>query len=135
LNNTAFLGSLFFSILSTCFLFIIHYTSILSIFCCKSRGGVTVTMLAIGPKFSEFEPSWGDGFLRAIKIRSMTSSGGELKPSAPIRNILRHVKNHCKVLTKIFQRSFPLLISFHHSSPCSGITWWMNTRPASSRRS
>jgi hypothetical protein len=26
-------------------------------------------------------------------------------------------------------RSFPLLISFHHDSPCSYITWGMNNRP------
>jgi hypothetical protein len=32
-------------------------------------------------------------FLRAIKIRSMTSFGGEVKPSAPCRKILKHVKD------------------------------------------
>jgi hypothetical protein len=36
-------------------------------------------------------------FLRAIKIRSTTSFGEEVKPSAPCRKILRHVKNPFKV--------------------------------------
>jgi hypothetical protein len=31
-------------------------------------------------------------FLRAIKIHRTTSFGGEFKPSAPCRKILRHVK-------------------------------------------
>jgi hypothetical protein len=35
-----------------------------------------------------------DGFLRAIKIRSTTSFGGEVKPSSPCRKMLRHVKDH-----------------------------------------
>jgi hypothetical protein len=34
-----------------------------------------------------------DGFSRAIKIRSTTSFGGEVKPLAPWRKILRHVKD------------------------------------------
>jgi hypothetical protein len=34
-----------------------------------------------------------DGLLRTIKIRSTTSFGGEEKPSAPCRKILRHVKD------------------------------------------
>jgi hypothetical protein len=41
-----------------------------------------VCVLAIGPKVHEFKPSRGDGFLRAIKIRSAPSSGGEVKPEA-----------------------------------------------------
>jgi hypothetical protein len=36
-------------------------------------GGVIVSVLAIGPKVRGFKPGRGDGFLRAIKIRSMTS--------------------------------------------------------------
>jgi hypothetical protein len=37
-----------------------------------------------------------DGFLRAIKIHSTASFEGEVKPSAPNREILRHVKNLLK---------------------------------------
>jgi hypothetical protein len=33
---------------------------------------------------------------RAIKIRSTTSFGGEVEPSAPCRNILQHVKGPCR---------------------------------------
>jgi hypothetical protein len=33
-----------------------------------------------------------DGFLRAIKIRSTTYFGGEVKPAVPCHKILQHVK-------------------------------------------
>jgi hypothetical protein len=39
-----------------------------------------VSVLATGPKDSGFEPEQGDGFLRAIKIRSTPSFGWEVKP-------------------------------------------------------
>jgi hypothetical protein len=38
-------------------------------------------------------PADGDGLLRAINIRSRTFFGREVKPSAPGRKILRHVKD------------------------------------------
>jgi hypothetical protein len=37
-------------------------------------GGVVFSVLATGPKGSGFKPGQGDGFLRAIKIRSTTYS-------------------------------------------------------------
>jgi hypothetical protein len=37
-------------------------------------GGVVVSVLATGPRGRGFEPGQGDGFLRAIKIRSTPSS-------------------------------------------------------------
>jgi hypothetical protein len=37
-------------------------------------GGVVVSVLATEPKGCGFKTSQGDGFLRAIKIRSTTSS-------------------------------------------------------------
>jgi hypothetical protein len=37
-------------------------------------GGVVVSVLATGPKSCRFEPSQGDGFLRAIKICCTPSS-------------------------------------------------------------
>jgi hypothetical protein len=44
----------------------------------------------------EFEPSQGDGFLRAIKIRSTPSFGCQVKPEVPCRKILWHVKDLLK---------------------------------------
>jgi hypothetical protein len=59
--------------------------------CCLS--GIMVSMLAIGPKVHRFKPGWGDGFLGVIKICSMPSFRGEVKPLAPWHKCLRHVKN------------------------------------------
>jgi hypothetical protein len=35
------------------------------------------------------------GLLRAIKIRSTTSFGGEVKPAVECRKVLQHVKDPC----------------------------------------
>jgi hypothetical protein len=43
-----------------------------------------VTVPATGPKVCGFEPGQGDGFLRAIKIRSTPSFGWEVKPEDPM---------------------------------------------------
>jgi hypothetical protein len=53
-------------------------------------GGVVVSVLATGPKGCGFEPSQGDGFLRAIKIRS-TPFGWEVK-----RKLFQHVEEILK---------------------------------------
>jgi hypothetical protein len=53
---------------------------------------VVVSVLATGPKVRGFKAGRGDGFLRAIQIRSTVFLGGAVKPSAPCRKILRHVK-------------------------------------------
>jgi hypothetical protein len=37
-------------------------------------------------------PAEDDGLLKAIKIRSTPSSGGEVKPSVTCRKILLHIK-------------------------------------------
>jgi hypothetical protein len=59
----------------------------------KSRlSGVVVSVLATGPKGRGFKPGRGDGFLKAIKIQSTPSFGGEVKPEVPCHKILRHVK-------------------------------------------
>jgi hypothetical protein len=50
-------------------------------------------VLAIGPKVCGFKPSQNDGFVRAIKICSMTSFGGEVKPLVLYHKILWHVTN------------------------------------------
>jgi hypothetical protein len=44
------------------------------------------------PRSAGSYPVEDDGFLRAIKIRSTTSVGGEVKPSAACRKISRYVK-------------------------------------------
>jgi hypothetical protein len=51
-----------------------------------------VSVFAIGPEVRGFKPAEEDGFLIAIKIRSTPSFGGKVKPSAPCRKTLRHVK-------------------------------------------
>jgi hypothetical protein len=51
-----------------------------------------VFVLAAGLNLAE-----DDGFLRAIKIRTRTSFGGEIKPSVPCHKILLHVKEPCGV--------------------------------------
>jgi hypothetical protein len=62
------------------------------IFILSHLGDVMVSVLAVGPKVYRFRPGRGDGFLRAIKICSMPSFGGEVKPGAPCSKILPHVK-------------------------------------------
>jgi hypothetical protein len=56
-----------------------------------------VSVLAIGPKGRGFKRGRGDGFLRAIKIRS-TPFGWEVKPYVPCRRILRYVKDPLRYL-------------------------------------
>jgi hypothetical protein len=53
---------------------------------------VVVSVLATGPKGRGFKPGRGDGFLRAIKIRSTPSFGWEVKQKVPFGKILRHAK-------------------------------------------
>jgi hypothetical protein len=60
-------------------------------------GGLVVIVVATGPKVRGFKPGRGDGFLRAIKIRSTPSFGGEVKLETPCRNILRHVKEPLEI--------------------------------------
>jgi hypothetical protein len=56
-----------------------------------------VSVLANGPKARAFKPGRSDGYLKLMKIGSKPSFGGELKPSAPWRKILRHIKESCVV--------------------------------------
>jgi hypothetical protein len=46
----------------------------------------------LDPRFPGSNPAAGDGFLRAIKILSTLSFGGEVKTSVLFHKILRHVK-------------------------------------------
>jgi hypothetical protein len=43
-------------------------------------------------RFAGQYPADNDGFLKSIKIRNTAVFGGEVKPSASCRDILRHVK-------------------------------------------
>jgi hypothetical protein len=51
-----------------------------------------ISVLVIGHKISRLNTSEDDGFLRAIKIRSTNSFGGEVKKSALCHKVSRHVK-------------------------------------------
>jgi hypothetical protein len=55
-------------------------------------GGVMAIVLATVPRFAGSNPAEDDTFSGVTKIRSTPSFGGEVKPSAPCRKILRHVK-------------------------------------------
>jgi hypothetical protein len=57
-----------------------------------------VSVLATG---RGFKPGSGDGLLRAIKIRSTTSFGLEVKPEVPCRKILRRVKKSVASVDKM----------------------------------
>jgi hypothetical protein len=69
-----------------------------------------------------------------IKFRSMTSVGGEVKPSVPCREILRHVIKYHTSIKKIFRRqnSRPFLAKFlplryYMSLPViDRELWWVN---------
>jgi hypothetical protein len=86
--------------------------------CCNATpqslhlGGVIVSVLVTGRIVRGFKPGRVDEFLRAIKIHSTSSFGGEAKPEAPCRKILRHVKDHLQVLRGIckIKFSFPWLL-------------------------
>jgi hypothetical protein len=53
--------------------------------------------------FAGLNPAKGDGFLSLITIRRTSSFGGEVKPSAPCRKILRHEKNHFEYEQRYFE--------------------------------
>jgi hypothetical protein len=59
-------------------------------------GSTVISVLATGPKGCGIEHGQGDGFLRAIKIRTTPSFGWEEKPEVPCRKMLRHVKELLK---------------------------------------
>jgi hypothetical protein len=69
-----------------------------------------ISVLAVGLKVR----GRGDGFLRAIKIRSTPLFRGEVKPDAPWHKIIRHVQKNRWEITKILRKA--KLIFFAHSS-------------------
>jgi hypothetical protein len=52
-----------------------------------------ISCLTLDSSSARSNPAEDDEYLRAIKIRSTTFFGGEVKPSVPCRKILRHVKD------------------------------------------
>jgi hypothetical protein len=52
-----------------------------------------VSVLATELKVYRFKPNRGNAFLRAIRIRSMPSFGGEIKPYAPCCKTYGMLKN------------------------------------------
>jgi hypothetical protein len=58
--------------------------------------GVVVSVLAIGPKVCGFRLGRGRWIFKGEKIRSTPPFGGEVKPPASYRKILRHVKEPFK---------------------------------------
>jgi hypothetical protein len=67
-----------------------------------------IIVFALGLKFAVSNPAEGDGLLRALKICIVHFFGGEVKQSALCCKILRHVKEHFEVRTKI---QFPSPVS------------------------
>jgi hypothetical protein len=67
---------------------------------------VMVIVLAIEPKVCGFRPHQERWILRVIKIRSMTSFGGEIKLLAPCCKTLLYVKD---LIGKI---EWPFLVQF-----------------------
>jgi hypothetical protein len=63
-----------------------------------------VSLRALGSKVYGFRPSRGLRVFKGGKILSTPSFTGEVNPSAPCRNILRHIKNHFNVWTNIFRK-------------------------------
>jgi hypothetical protein len=55
-----------------------------SVLSARRFGGIVASELATGPKGRGLEPDKGDGFLRAIKIRSTPSFGCEVKREGPM---------------------------------------------------
>jgi hypothetical protein len=51
-----------------------------------------VVCLTLDPRFEGSNPAEDDRYLRAIKIRSTTPYGGEVKILGPCRKILRYAK-------------------------------------------
>jgi hypothetical protein len=83
-----------------------------------------IIVLAIGHEDCGFKPDRVRCTLRAIKIRSTTSFGVEIKPAVPRRKIVWCVKNAYSMKGKIykfllFRYEVPLLVT-------AKVLWWVN---------
>jgi hypothetical protein len=92
--------------------------------------GLVVSELSIGPTIRGFRPGRVWWVLRAIKIRSTTSFGGEVKPSVPYCKILWYFKEPFEVWKRYFVRK-KVIISFANSY-CFATRWLLIRLPESS---
>jgi hypothetical protein len=87
-------------------------------------------------RFVGSKPDENNVYLRAMQIRSSTSFGGEVKPSAPCRKILRHVKDPLRYGRDTDRQKsaaifHPISLRFATRFPCcnkSRELWWMNRK-------
>jgi quinol-cytochrome oxidoreductase complex cytochrome b subunit len=87
-------------------------------------------MLAIGPKVSGFIPGQGRWIFKGDKNPQHPFLRRRIKPSAPCRKILWHVKESFEVWNKIFVRQ--KFIIFFTSSSCFATRWLLVGFPESS---
>jgi hypothetical protein len=92
--------------------------------------GLVVSVLAIGPKVRGFWPGPGIWIFKGDK-NPQPSFGGEVKPSAQCRKVLRHLKKPIKVWKKYFVRQNLSFISpvapallFENSRRIAREIWW-----------
>jgi hypothetical protein len=90
------------------------------------------SLVVIAPKVRGLKPGRGRLIFKGDKVRSRTAFGGEVKPSAPCRKILRHVKNPYS-MKEIFrsQNSRIFITCFScFATRCLLVTarelWWVN---------
>jgi hypothetical protein len=95
-------------------------------------GGLLVFVLAIGPMFVDSHPAEDDRLLRSITIRSTTYFRGEVKPSAPCREILWYVKDPCRVWQRYFAGKIVSLLHFAPDSTYAGVN--VQWRPLTAQR-
>jgi hypothetical protein len=93
-----------------------------------------VSVLVAASKVGRFRHGPSCGLLRAIEVRSTAYFGGEVKPVALCRKILRHSKSYASITqTKILRKSI-CIIPFALSPGCyhmnAGVIatdlWWTN---------
>jgi hypothetical protein len=90
--------------------------------------------LPFDPRFADSNTAEGNGFLRAIKILSTHSFGGEVKPLASCSKTSRHVKLLFEVRKRYFVRpnaAFPspvppALLLDEYAGRISRKVWWKN---------
>jgi hypothetical protein len=81
--------------------------------------------MPLDSSFTSSNPTESDGFLRAIKIRITISFEGEVKPSAPSRKILRHVKESYEYERRTSLAKFTAIFSPSFSYFATGFFCWL----------
>jgi hypothetical protein len=90
--------------------------------------------LQLDPSFAGSNSAEGDGLLRAIRIRSSTSFGEEIKPEAPCRkslackNHLQYEKNTSEGQIYHFLRPLPCLLPDDSADMIARELWWTNQK-------